>query len=97
MVLIHPARIDVQSSKANAMAHDLPKKMKLLEINPRSPLIEGLLQLPIEEEERDLECEDELHEVTSVFPHRRRACPLWLQRPRLQRVSLSYTRPRSQY
>lgn len=45
--------------------------MKILEINPRSPLIEGLLkrvaQLPTEEDERDLEAEDELREVTSVL------------------------------
>lgn len=45
--------------------------MKVLEINPRSPLIEGLLkrveQLPGEDEERDLEAEDELREVTSVL------------------------------
>lgn len=51
--------------------HDYAKKMKLLEINPRSPLIEGLLrrveQLPGEEEERDLETEDELREVTAVL------------------------------
>ncbi len=51
--------------------HEYAKKMKLLEINPRSPLIEGLLkrveQLPSEEEERDLEAEDELREVTSVL------------------------------
>ena len=71
MVLTHPARVDAQSSKANAMAHDFAKKMKLLEINPGSPLLEGLLhrveQLPSEEEERDLESEDELREVTSVL------------------------------
>ena len=45
--------------------------MKVLEINPRSPLIEGLLkrveQLRGEDEERDLEAEDELREVTSVL------------------------------
>lgn len=63
--------IDAQQSKANQFMHDYAKKMKLLEINPRSPLIEGLLkrveQLPSEEEERDLEAEDELREVTSVL------------------------------
>ncbi|EKM59171.1 uncharacterized protein PHACADRAFT_249432 [Phanerochaete carnosa HHB-10118-sp] len=52
--------------------HDFAKKMKTLEINPRSPLIEGLLkrveQLPTDEDaERDLEAEDELREVTSVL------------------------------
>ena len=47
--------------------HEYAKKQKLLEINPRSPLIEGLLrrvgQLPGEGEERDLEAEAELEEV----------------------------------
>ncbi|PSS05372.1 hypothetical protein PHLCEN_2v3861 [Hermanssonia centrifuga] len=56
---------------SNKFMHEYAKKMKLLEINPRSPLIEGLLkrveQLPSEEEERDLEAEDELREVTSVL------------------------------
>ena len=51
--------------------HDFAKKQKLLEINPRSPLVEGLLrrvkQLPTEEEERDLDAEDELREVASVL------------------------------
>ena len=51
--------------------HEYAKKQKFLEINPRSPLIEGLLRrvkaLPTEEEERDLESEDELREVTSVL------------------------------
>ena len=44
---------------------------QVLEINPRSPLIEGLLrrieQLPAEEEERDIEAEDELREVATVL------------------------------
>lgn len=45
--------------------------MKLLEINPRSPLIEGLLhrveQLPEEEEGQDLEAEEELKEVVAIL------------------------------
>ncbi|KDQ64486.1 hypothetical protein JAAARDRAFT_117992 [Jaapia argillacea MUCL 33604] len=52
-------------------ALDFAKKQKLLEINPRSPLIEGLLrrveQLPSDEDERDLESEEELREVTSIL------------------------------
>ena len=63
--------VDAQQSKSNQFMHEYAKKMKLLEINPRSPLIEGLLkrveQLPTEEEERDLEAEDELHEVAAVL------------------------------
>ncbi|OBZ70180.1 Endoplasmin [Grifola frondosa] len=51
--------------------YDFARKQKVLEINPRSPLIEGLLrrvkQLPGEGEEPDLEAEDELREVASVL------------------------------
>lgn len=47
------------------------KKQKILEINPNSPLIEGLLnrvlQLPAEDEEKDLEAEEELKEVVSIL------------------------------
>ncbi|KAI0268205.1 Hsp90 protein-domain-containing protein [Gloeopeniophorella convolvens] len=50
---------------------EFAKRQKVLELNPRSPLIEGLLrrveQLPGEEEERDLEAEDELKEVASIL------------------------------
>ena len=46
-------------------------KAKRLEINPRSPLINGILrrvnQLPSEEEYRDFEAEEELKEVTSIL------------------------------
>ena len=51
--------------------HDYAKKQKSLEINPRSPLIQGLLrrveQLPTEEDEKDLEAEEELKEVASIL------------------------------
>jgi heat shock protein 90kDa beta len=47
------------------------KKQKLLEVNPRSPLMEGLLrrvmQLPSEEEGRDLQAEEELREVIAIL------------------------------
>jgi len=47
------------------------KKQKLLEVNPRSPLMEGLLrrvmQLPSEEEGRDLQTEEELREVIAIL------------------------------
>lgn len=50
---------------------DFAKKQKVLEINPRSPLIEGLLrrikQLPAEGEEPDVEVEAELREVATVL------------------------------
>lgn len=46
-------------------------KAKLLEINPRSPLIEGLLRrvedLPTDEDEKDEEAEAELKEIASIL------------------------------
>ena len=51
--------------------HEFAKRQKLLEINPKSPLIEGLLRrvenLPTEEEGRDLEAEEELNEVATIL------------------------------
>lgn len=51
--------------------HEFAMRAKFLEINPKSPLIEGLLrrveQLPTEEEEQDLEAEEELREVASIL------------------------------
>jgi heat shock protein beta len=51
--------------------HEFAKKAKVLEINPRSPLIEGLLrrveQLPEDGEEPDAEAEAELNEVASIL------------------------------
>ncbi|KAJ7744442.1 heat shock protein Hsp90 [Mycena maculata] len=51
--------------------HEFAKKAKVLEINARSPLIEGLLrrveQLPGEDEEPDVEAEQELDEVASIL------------------------------
>ncbi|KAH8118404.1 heat shock protein Hsp90 [Phellopilus nigrolimitatus] len=47
------------------------KKQKLLEVNPKSPLIEGLLRrvelLPGEDEEKDFEAEAELTEVATIL------------------------------
>jgi heat shock protein beta len=51
--------------------HDFAKRQRILEINPRSPLIEGLLRrvenLPTDEDEKDLEAEDELKEVIAIL------------------------------
>lgn len=63
---------DAQNSRQNkGLGHEYAKKQKNLEINPKSPLIEGLLkrvkQLPGEDEEPDLEAEEELREVTSIL------------------------------
>ncbi|KAF8631941.1 hypothetical protein AX15_002109 [Amanita polypyramis BW_CC] len=61
---------NAQSSRS-AATHEYALKAKVLEINPRSPLIEGLLQrieeLPIEPDERDESAEAELNEVTSIL------------------------------
>ncbi|KAF5393835.1 hypothetical protein D9757_000038 [Collybiopsis confluens] len=51
--------------------YEMALKARVLEINPRSPLIEGLLKrveaLPDEEEGRDIEAEEELEEVASIL------------------------------
>jgi heat shock protein beta len=67
-------RTAAQNAKGNrgGILHDYGMKMKNLEVNPRSPLIEGLLRrvkaLPTEEdEERDWEAEEELQEVASIL------------------------------
>ena len=65
------SREDSQQKSGANVVHDYAKRLRTLEINPKSPLIEGLLkrveQLPSEEEERDLEAEDEIKEVISVL------------------------------
>lgn len=51
--------------------YEFAKRQKVLELNPRSPLVEGLLRrvekLQGEDGERDLEVEDELKEVASIL------------------------------
>ncbi|KAL0949963.1 hypothetical protein HGRIS_009983 [Hohenbuehelia grisea] len=63
--------MSASNGQKNNIMHEFAKKQKLLEINPRSPLVEGLLrrveQLPGEDEERDIEAEEELKEVTSIL------------------------------
>ncbi|KDR83758.1 hypothetical protein GALMADRAFT_670355 [Galerina marginata CBS 339.88] len=53
------------------VVHEWAMKAKLLEINPLSPLIEGLLRrvrdLPTDEDERDTDAEEELKEVASIL------------------------------
>jgi heat shock protein 90kDa beta len=57
--------------KKNAAMYDYASKQKILEINPRSPLIEVLLKrimaLPEEESERDQAEEMELKEIASIL------------------------------
>ncbi|KAH7929430.1 HSP90-domain-containing protein [Leucogyrophana mollusca] len=55
----------------NDAMQEFMKKQKVLEINPRSPLIEGMLhhvqQLLADGEGKDVEAEDELREVASIL------------------------------
>lgn len=65
--------LGASNSKSNqgGVMHEYAIKAKVLEINPRSPLIEGLLrrveELPAEDDEKDVEAEDELKEVASIL------------------------------
>ncbi|KAF7301654.1 Heat shock protein [Mycena indigotica] len=60
-----------KESGNNAYMHEFAKKAKVLEINPRSPLIEGMLRrvqrLPAEDEERDEELEAQINEAASIL------------------------------
>ncbi|KAF8528822.1 cation-transporting ATPase [Hysterangium stoloniferum] len=63
--------MNAQNSRDNSLKHAYAKKAKSLEINPHSPLIEGMLrkveQLPEPDDEPDVEAEEELREVTSIL------------------------------
>lgn len=61
--------VDAGHNQEKSPAIEFLKKQRILEINPKSPLIEGLLAR-VEElasEEKDLEIEKELKEVASVL------------------------------
>ena len=61
--------LDAAHNQEKSEAVEFLKKQRILEINPKSPLIEGLLAR-VEElanEEKDLEVEKELKEVASVL------------------------------
>ncbi|KAJ7095368.1 Hsp90 protein-domain-containing protein [Mycena belliarum] len=62
---------NAKSNQQQPYMHEFAKKAKVLEINPRSPLIEGLLrrvkQLPDTDEEPDAEAKAELDEVASIL------------------------------
>jgi len=66
-------RLGASNAKGNrgGVLHDYAMKAKILEINPRSPLIGGLLRrvkdLTIGEDEKTLDAEEELKEVTSIL------------------------------
>ncbi|KAH8830866.1 Hsp90 protein-domain-containing protein [Flagelloscypha sp. PMI_526] len=59
------------SKKQDNVMHEFAMRAKILEINPRSPLIQGLLkrveQLPKGEDEKDPEAEAELQEAVSIL------------------------------
>ena len=61
--------VEAAHNQEQSAAVEFLKKQRILEINPKSPLIEGLLTR-VEElagEEKDLEVEKELKEVASVL------------------------------
>ncbi|KAF9058206.1 heat shock protein Hsp90 [Panaeolus papilionaceus] len=73
----YTANVQKMMSASNAKSHpggilhEYALKAKVLEINPHSPLIEGLLRrvndLPTDEDDRDVEAEEELKEVASIL------------------------------
>lgn len=53
---------------SKSIQHEFAKKAKVLEINPRSPLMQGLLRrVRALEDDKDEEAEAELVEVASVL------------------------------
>jgi heat shock protein beta len=56
-------------NQEKSAAIEFLKKQRTLEINPKSPLIEGLLTRveELDNEEKDLEAEKELKEVASIL------------------------------
>jgi len=66
-----PLETEAQAQQKGGLQQDWQKTLKTLEINPKSPLIEGLLkrveQLPENELEADEETLAELTEVASIL------------------------------
>jgi len=64
-------RIMRASNKGNDPMFEFAKRQKVLELNPRSPLIEGLLRrverLQEEDVEHDAEAEENLKEVATIL------------------------------
>ncbi|KIY49180.1 heat shock protein Hsp90 [Fistulina hepatica ATCC 64428] len=60
-----------KTSEQDKLMREVSMKARKLEINPRSPLIEGMLEkvleLPEDEDERDIELEEQLTEVASIL------------------------------
>lgn len=71
--MISSFTVAASNAKGNrgGILHEFAMKAKVLEINPRSPLIEGLLRrvkdLLTDEDEKDEESEEELREVASIL------------------------------
>jgi heat shock protein 90kDa beta len=61
----------MKAANKNDPMFEFASRQKVLELNPRSPLIEGLLRrvekLDGEDEERDLEAENDLKEVATIL------------------------------
>jgi len=67
---IHWGNPDAAHNQDKSVATEFLKKQRTLEINPKSPLIEGLLARVEDlnsEEEKDTETEKELKEVASIL------------------------------
>jgi HSP90 family molecular chaperone len=75
VTILPPATIDrgipdAAHNQEKSVATEYLKKQRILEINPKSPLIEGLLARVEDlnsEEEKDIEAEKELREVASIL------------------------------
>lgn len=68
-VMVDWGTSDAGHNQEKNEAVEFLKKQRLLEINPKSPLIEGLLARVegLDGEEKDLEAEKELKEVASIL------------------------------
>ena len=68
-LIINRVILDAGHNQEKSEAIEFLKKQRLLEINPKSPLIEGLLVRveDLDNEEKDLEAEKELKEVASIL------------------------------
>jgi len=62
--------LDAAHNQEKSEAVEFLKKLRILEINPKSPLVEGMLARVVDlnnGEEKDVEAEKELKEVASIL------------------------------
>ena len=66
--MIDCGTIETAHNQEKSVAMEFLKKQRTLEINPKSPLVEGLLaRVEDLDSEKDLEAEKELKEVASIL------------------------------